>query len=213
MSLEKCMKGQPPGSEWVLLQAYQALLNEEKEMKEKEEARLRKLKFRQSLDEHIKLANQLRRGENDDDMEYYQRISKDVERFRQEEGMAHKAVKMKHNEELKWRIQQIKERIDREAAEKQSLMDFEKESLRINSIKMEQDAEAARNAKQREYERMKKIEAFNTEERKVKERLKLELQEEDRRLMEEYEKKLDKEAFERGTEMYIFRHAQMRWNL
>jgi len=69
----------PPGSEWSVIAAYQELLAEEKVKQEQQIARMKKINFRQSLDEHNQQAKILRaKTEDRTDKEYSEHVNKDV---------------------------------------------------------------------------------------------------------------------------------------
>ena len=98
----------PPGSEWSVIAAYQELLSEEKARQDELTARMKKINFRQSLDEHIQKAKVLRaQTEDRTDKEYSEHVNKDVIVFHEQEKLKRAAVHEKHHAELMQRKQQI----------------------------------------------------------------------------------------------------------
>lgn len=98
----------PPGSEWSVIAAYQELLSEEKAKQDELTARMKKINFRQSLDEHIQKAKVLRaQTEDRSDKEYSEHVNKDVIVFHEQEKLKRAAVHEKHHAELMQRKQQI----------------------------------------------------------------------------------------------------------
>jgi organic radical activating enzyme len=120
----------PPGSEWLAIQAYQNVLNEEKIQKEIETSKEKKSLFKKSLDKQIELAKQVKEKEKELDKEYLTFISKDINKFHEEERLKKEEIQRKHHEELLIRKQQIIEREQFKKAEIEELLRMERENMK-----------------------------------------------------------------------------------
>ncbi len=187
----------PAGSEWTVIQAYQTIVDEQKAKDEELKAKEKKLKFKASLDEQIKQAKVIKESNNSDDKQYYEYINKDVKKWKEDEAKKREVIHHKHQKELMDRKQQIEEQNRRKFEEKEQLRLFEENNLRLAQEKIQEESEKIMNWKRQQKENLARIERENEENEKIREIERLKEAEEDRRLMEEYARKLDHEAFER----------------
>lgn len=121
----------PVGSEWKLIQAYQIVAAEDDIRKEREANLRKKLQFRQSLDQHIRLLEQQRSVSNSDDVEYSQHVNKDVEHFIQEEKQKFSKIKAGHLEEKAIREMQINELNERKKKDKEDRRREEEYNIKL----------------------------------------------------------------------------------
>jgi hypothetical protein len=89
----------PPGSEWQVIQAYQVMQDEKKTKAEQELMKNKKLNFRKDLDSQMKLRNEFKKMNADDDTDYAAYIYKDIEKFRSEEQYKKNIIHKKHHDE------------------------------------------------------------------------------------------------------------------
>ena len=187
----------PAGSEWTVIQAYQTIVEEQKAKDEELKAKQKKLKFKASLDEQIKQAKVIKESNNSDDKQYYEYINKDVKKWKEDEAKKREVIHHKHQKELMDRKQQIEDQNRRKFEEKEQLRLFEENNLRLAQEKIQEESDKIMNWKRQQKENLARIERENEENEKIREVERLKEAEEDRRLMEEYARKLDHEAYER----------------
>lgn len=187
----------PSGTEWQALQAYQALQQEEAIKREQQRAREKQLNLRASLDAQMAEVKAARARSRQDDKEYLQNITEDLQRFNSEkEERLHKLHEAHERERRAWE-EQIEMEKERRRREKEAMV--EQEKLELQRIADAIAAEKGRLAAKREEEHQKnlKIIAENEENKRLREIQKQKEAEEDHRLMQEYAAKLDREAKQR----------------
>lgn len=183
----------PSGKEWALIQAYQVLQDEETVRKEKELARASKMKFKQSLDDHLNESKKKDHMGNVDDQNYVKHILQDIDKFHQEEHDKYVEKKRHHHQELMMRKAQIDEQKKRLQDEKDELRQIELHNLELarEQIRLENEKrEQIRLKAKEENDRIKKENEVN---KKLRMEEKLREAEVDHHLMVEYAAKLDRE--------------------
>jgi len=189
----------PPGAEWSVIAAYQELQAEEKAQEEQRVARMKKMKFKESLDDHISRAKELRKKTEDhSDQEYSQFVNADVKRFHEEERRKKEAIHKKHHDELMQRKQQILDKMEAAKQAKLAQLEDEYRDLALAASKIEEEKEKMRRIRQRAMDNQAIVDLANQENNRIREIKRLADAEEDARLMREYAAKLDKEEEERA---------------
>ena len=189
----------PPGAEWSVIAAYQELQAEEKAKEEQRVARMKKMKFKESLDDHISRAKELRKQTEDHtDQQYSQYVNADVKRYHEEERRKKEAIHKKHHDELTQRKQQILDKMEAAKQVKLAQLEDEYRDLALAASKIEEEKEKMRRIRQRAMDNQAIVDLANLENNRIKEIKRLADAEEDARLMREYAAKLDKEDEERA---------------
>lgn len=187
----------PTGKEWEVINSYVVIKGEEKEKQEREAARLKKMNFKKTLDDHINVAHQLQQTTNVGDQEYVQRITLDVERYKREEKEKFEMIKKKNHEESALRMQQIEEKKRRAAQERQEALEADRRNQELNLQKQREEQEKAARIRREKLEAQERIIKENKENERLRALAKQREAEEDQRQMQEYAAKLDREAAER----------------
>ena len=189
----------PPGSEWQVIQAYQVMQDEKKTKAEQELMKNKKLNFRKDLDSQMKLRNEVKKMNADDDTDYAAYIYKDIEKFRSEEESKKNVIHKKHHDELAIREAQIADQNRRRAEDKARQDQFDRNNLKLAADKIEEEKQKMLMMRQQERENQHRITLENEENQRLRDIEKKKEAEEDQRLMREYAAKLDREAFERDN--------------
>jgi len=147
----------PPGSEWIVIAAWQELQNEAKATEEKRLARQKKIDFKNALDAHVADS---RRFASDviarKDAEYQANMLKDVAKYHEEEHQKKLRLHQRGQEQLQIQKRQIVDAKQRA------------ETLKIEQSKLEQDMLAEAQAKiQAETEKQARIRAFAREQQAI----------------------------------------------
>eukprot|EP01038_Epipyxis_sp_PR26KG_P007846 gene7846-10653_t len=187
----------PTGSEWVVIQAYQMVMNDEKEKQEQERARMKKMNFKKALDDQISQSRKYQTNDKDIDNNYFEFIKSDMSRYYEEEQKKKATIKKKYQDEIEIRQKQIYDQKKRLEDEKESFRREEERNLLLAKLKIDKENEIAQQAKARELNHRKKMMEENAENLKIHEVQKKKEAEEDFKLMQEYAAKLDREALER----------------
>jgi len=187
----------PPGAEWYAIMTYNSHLAEERERIEKEKLRNDKLQFKKSLDDHITKSKLEQINSKLDDMKFGESIKKDIEKYHDEEKIKLATMKKKYHDELELQKQQILDHQMRLEAERDALRQVEQKNLRIAEEILAKENRELTQAKKREQEMRARVLRENEENNRLHELQKLREAEEDRRLMEEYSAKLDRELAQR----------------
>lgn len=187
----------PKGAEWQVIAAYDKLVAEEESRRERDKIRQSKLEFKRTLDEHVHLAQELRKGNNNDEINYAYHVNQDVEKFCKEEAQHQAVIKARNMDLFRIRQEQCEDQQRRRDEEKKKAQEFAKNLVKTAHEKLAIDKEMQEDARRRVREMRMKIEEDNVENKKVLEKLRLQERAEDQRLMAEYAAKLDKEAYER----------------
>ena len=149
-SFQSKLEPPPPGSEWSVIAAYQELLAEEKVKEEAHVARMKKVNFRASLDDHIAKARELRaKTEDRSDKEYSVRVNEDVKRFFEEEKKKKDFIHKKHHDELMQRKQQIIDKMEAAKAAKMDQLEQEYRDLAMAAAQIEAEKEKMRGIRRR----------------------------------------------------------------
>lgn len=191
------MHNPPPGAEWYAIMTYNSHLAEERERIEKEKLRNDKLQFKKSLDDHITKSKLEQINSKLDDMKFGESIKKDIEKYHDEEKIKLATMKKKYHDELELQKQQILDHQMRLEAERDALRQVEQKNLRIAEEILAKENRELTQAKKREQEMRARVLRENEENNRLHELQKLREAEEDRRLMEEYSAKLDRELAQR----------------
>lgn len=190
----------PPGSEWSVIAAYQELMQEEKAKEEQLAARLKKLKFKQSLDDHIAKAKVLRaQTEDKSDMEYSAHVNRDVKVFYEQEKIKKDAIHKKHHDELMQRKQQILDKMEAAKQAKLQQLEGEYRDLALAAEKIEQEKEKQRDIRRRAMDNQAIVDKDNKENERLRELKRIADAKEDERLMKEYAAKMDAEEEARAS--------------
>jgi len=176
---------------------YNSHLAEERERIEKEKLRNDKLQFKKSLDDHITKSKLEQINSKLDDMKFGESIKKDIEKYHDEEKIKLATMKKKYHDELELQKQQILDHQMRLEAERDALRQVEQKNLRIAEEILAKENRELTQAKKREQEMRARVLRENEENNRLHELQKLREAEEDRRLMEEYSAKLDRELAQR----------------
>ena len=187
----------PRGSEWSLLQQYQLIVDEEKQRKDQETIRAKKLRFKKLLDDQLAEATKYKSNDRTDDASYAAHVNKDVEKYHTEEALKRAIIHKKHQEELMGRKEQIADSNRRRFEEREALRLAEERNLQMAQDKIRQEQEAYASLKLKQKEMLAKIERENEENQRLRDIEKKKTQEEDQRLMAEYAARLDKQDFDR----------------
>jgi hypothetical protein len=143
----------PSGSEWMVLNTYAIQVAEEKLRQEEEVARMKKIMFKKSLDDHIAIAKSNHaRSEVEDDKAYAAKITLDVKSFHEEEKRKRDAIHHKHQHELAQRKQQIEDQKMREKEMRLRERQTDEAMLAMAAFKIEQEKEKFRMIKHKEKE-------------------------------------------------------------
>jgi len=187
----------PSGKEWEVINSYQLLRGEEKERQEREAAYLKKVNFRKSLDDHLRVAHTIQRGDNESDKDYADRIANDIQKYHVEEKTKFDRIKKKNHDESDLRMQQIKEKERRAAQERAEALEQDKRNQDLNLQKQREEAEKVARIRREKLENQERILKENLENERLREVAKQKDAELDQRQMQEYAAKLDREAIER----------------
>jgi hypothetical protein len=95
------------GSEWLAIQSYQSIINEEKQRKEQETEKMKKSSFKKSLDEQLQYGKKIRSSHLHDDDQYIKFINDDVKTWEIEEKLKREKIQQKYHEELAIQKKQI----------------------------------------------------------------------------------------------------------
>lgn len=191
------MEKPPPGSEWLTIMTYNSYLAEERERLEREKVRNNKIQFKRDLDEHISKAKVVQGNSKMDDAKYAELIKKDIERYHEEERLKTIIIKKKYHDELEQQKQQIRDHQKRLDAEREVLRLEEEKNLRIAQEMLAKENETLQQLKKREAEMRAIVMRENDENNRIHELQRQRIAEEDRRLMQEYSAKLDRELADR----------------
>eukprot|EP01036_Dinobryon_divergens_P025147 gene25147-33667_t len=191
------MEKPPPGSEWLTIMTYNSYLAEERERLEREKVRNNKIQFKRDLDEHISKAKVAQGNSKMDDAKYAELIKKDIERYHEEERLKTIMIKKKYHDELEQQKQQIRDHQKRLDAEREVLRLEEEKNLRIAQEMLAKENETLQQLKKREAEMRVIVMRENDENNRIHELQRQRIAEEDRRLMQEYSAKLDRELADR----------------
>ena len=192
------MEKPPPGSEWLTIMTYNSYLAEERERLEREKIRNNKIQFKRDLDEHISKAKVAQGNIRMDDAKYAELIKKDIERYHEEERLKTLIIKKKYHDEL----EQPRHRAPcypRLDAEREVLRLEEEKNLRIAQEMLAKENETLQQLKKREAEMRAIVMRENDENNRIHELQRQRIAEEDRRLMQEYAAKLDRELADRDN--------------
>jgi len=187
----------PPGAEWYAIMTYNSHLAEERERIEREKIRNDKLQFKKSLDDHITKSKLEQINLKLDDMKFGENIKKDIERYHDEEKIKQAMLKKKYHDELELQKQQILDHQMRLEAERDAIRQVEERNLRIAEEMLAKENRELTLAKKKEQEMRARVLRENEENNRLHELQKLHEAEEDRRLMQEYAAKLDRELAQR----------------
>ena len=140
----------PPGSEWSVIAAYQELLAEQKAKDEATVAKMKKINFKASLDDHIAKARELRaKTEDRSDKEYSIRVNEDVKKYYEEEKIKKDAIHRKHHDELMQRKQQILDKMEMAKQSKLQQLEQDYADLANAAKQIEAEKEKMRMIRQR----------------------------------------------------------------
>lgn len=187
----------PSGKEWEVINSYQLLRGEEKERQEREAAYLKKLNFRKSLDDHLRVAHTIQRGDNESDKEYADRIANDITKYHNEEKSKFDRIKKKNHDESDLRMQQIQEKQRRAAQEKAEAMEMDRRNQELNLQKQREEQEKIARIRREKLESQERILKENMENERLRQLARQQDAELDQRQIQEYATKLDREAVER----------------
>lgn len=187
----------PSGKEWEVINSYQLLKGEEKERQEREAAYLKKLNFRKSLDDHLRVAHTIQRGDHESDKEYAERIANDIKKYHDEEKNKMDKIKKKNHDESDLRMQQIQEKQRRAAQEKAEAMEMDRRNQELNLQKQREEQEKLARIRREKLESQERILQENRENERLRQLARQKDAELDQRQMQEYASKLDREAVER----------------
>jgi hypothetical protein len=176
---------------------------EEKERQEREAARKKKEDFRRSLDQHMEVAHKIKAGDNTNDQGYANNIAKDIVQYNSDERAKFERIKQKNHEEAELRMQQIKEKAAKAAAEKQAAYDQDMRNQQMNMEKQREEQEKVARIRREKLENQERIKLENMENERLRALAKQAEAELDQRQMQEYAMKLDREAVERE---HAFQH-------
>eukprot|EP01039_Chlorochromonas_danica_P002719 gene2719-2969_t len=193
----------PKGQEWQLLQVYQSIQEEEEDRMKREKSFQNKVKFRQALDDQIRLAAERAKMGDADEQRYVKHIKKDIVDYYEEQQRKKEILRKKNEEELRIRRAQIEDLERRALAEQEAIRLNEERNKRLLEEAAEREAQAIQQARQREAERQKLIERENAENKRLREEEKRREAAQDQQLMREYAAKLDREATEREQAFHM----------
>lgn len=183
------------GAEWQVINAYQMLMSEQKDREEKEQLRLKKLRFKKSLDDHIKEKHAI--VDVEDKAGYATRILTDIERYNLEEKIKFDRIRKKNHDESQLRQLQVLEKQRKVAEEKEQALLADKMRNEATQKLIQDEQDRLNRLRKSKYDAQAKIQAENAEHERLKELKKLKDAEEDQMMMKLYALKLDREAEER----------------
>jgi hypothetical protein len=172
---------------------YNTHLAEERERREREKSRNDKVQFKKYLDEHIEQSKLERVNSKLEDMKFGENIKRDIEKYHEEEQMKLATMKKRYQDELELQKQQIIDHQNRLQAEREAQRLVEEKNLQFAKDMLARENSELLKAKKREQELRARMVRENEENNRLHELQKLKDAEEDRRLMQEYAAKLDRE--------------------
>ena len=193
------MPSPPAGLEWRIIQTYQDLKGEESIINDKLKEKKKKETFRKSLDFHVNLLNNIKKNQKNEDQEYYEYITNDIEIYKNEENNKKYNNYIKNIEELNIRKLQINDKNEKILKEKEKLRLESINELNIIKEQTERENQKLLNIKLNEKNRQNNILNENKLNLNHLKHLKTIENETDYQLMKEYSNKLDKEAYLRDT--------------
>ena len=170
---------------------------EEEAKRQKDKQVQAKQDFRRTLDEHVQLAQELKKGDNRDEIEYTSHVNNDVAKFRMEEVRKQAEIKRRNLELLQIRKEQCEDQQRRKQDEQTKSEEFARNMVRTAHERLAVEKEIQEEARRKVREMRMKIEEDNVHNKKVLQEGRVNERAEDQRLMAEYAAKLDKEAYER----------------
>lgn len=185
------------GAEWQIIAAYDKLMAEDDARRQKDRQSKAKQDFRRTLDEHVQLSQELKKGGNRDEVEYSDHVNHDIENFRMEEAKKEAELKRRNLELLHIRKEQCEDQERHKRNEQTKSAEFARGMVQNAHEKLAVEKLIQEEARRRVREMRKKIEEDNVQNKKILQEVRIKEREEDQRLMAEYAAKLDKEAFER----------------
>lgn len=185
------------GSEWQVIAAYDKLMAEDEAKRAKEKQIRAKLEFRRTLDEHVQLAQELKKGDSRDEIDYTLHVNQDVQKFRVEEERKQAEIQQRNLDLLRIRKEQCEEQQRRKHEEQARAQVFASNLVKTAHDKLAVEKEIQEEARRKVREMRMKIEEDNVHNKKILLDARAKEREEDQRLMAEYAAKLDKEAYER----------------
>jgi len=185
------------GAEWQVIAAFDKLMAEKETQRQKDKQAQAKQDFRRTLDDHVLLAQELKKGDNRDEIEYTAHVNLDVQKFRVDEERKQAEVKRRNLELLQIRQEQCEDQQRRKQDEQRKSEDFARNMVRTAHERLAIEKEIQEEARRKVREMRMKIEEDNVHNKKVLQESHVKEREEDQRLMAEYAAKLDKEAYER----------------
>lgn len=190
----------PPqaANDWVLLDMYKAVQNEEKVKEDARKALEKKRQLRALLDQQRQERELAKRQDDGGDSKYVQSIVSDVEKFKQEQEAFRRKVAQDHDRELRLQLHAMKEKEERKKVERVVRIQREQAEIRVITAEMKDEEDDVRRKREDEHRQAALIRIENEkEERRREERRRLEA-EEDHRMMQAYAAKLEQEERDRA---------------
>lgn len=192
-------KGQAKLDEWTLLDAFDALNNEQHTKAKKQREREVQLSLKRELDQQVALRKSLEAKEKAEEVEYYKNVYKEVEEFHKQEKEKAKVRQRKVMAMAAERKKQVElERKRREKA-KEDQMKYELNLLKTAAREIKKDQYKHRRARAMQVQHMRKVRVQNEELQRQKEIQRREEAAEDRRLMEEFAAREEKKMADRAA--------------
>jgi len=200
------------GHEWDLIAAYDKLKSDERTKREEDELKMKKSQLKISLERQIEEAKALKLREKEIRQQEAERIKRDMELHEQDKFAKTLEVSRRHEEERFIREQQIKEQRERREAEERAIKASEMAEIhRLNEVRRK-ECEASIQKRQEDLRHREEYIRANDELRRIKDLQKKKELEEERRLMEAYRNKVQRESIER-VDRNRQRHAAIDNNL
>jgi hypothetical protein len=191
----------PVGDEWQLLQSLQGMQYKQAETQRLEMQRLKRLKFKEALDQQIMIAKELKAKQELDSVQYNVFVERDVKQHREEEFRKAQMAKKKSEEELLIRRKQMEEA----KAKKKRDLETERENAQLLIKKaldnLDTEKHKAEEIKRKMLETHQALGKHNEEDKERRAFAKSKEQEEDNRLMQEYSDKIEREELERQARL------------